>query len=86
MPRRGKAAPVAGTNRMKLNGARATSGGYEAAGGKLMTIIIGQTERAALKTAMARGRAHPVPWDVLQRGIVDRSGAVHIDDRPAVNL
>ena len=32
---------------------------------------------------MARVRAHPVPWDVLQRGIADRSGAVRIEDRAA---
>ena len=34
---------------------------------------------------MARARTHPVPWEVLQRGIVDRSGAVRIDDRPALH-
>ena len=50
-----------------------------------MTIIVGETERAALKAAMARARAHPVPWDVLQRGIVDRSGALRIEDRAATH-
>ena len=50
-----------------------------------MTIIVGETERAALKAAMARARTHPVSWEVLQRGIVDRSDAVRIEDRPATH-
>jgi hypothetical protein len=48
-----------------------------------MTIIVGETERAALKAAMARAHTHPVPWEVLQRSIVDRSDAVHVEARPA---
>jgi hypothetical protein len=35
---------------------------------KLMTIFVGETERAALKAALARARSHHVPWEVLQRG------------------
>ena len=31
-----------------------------------MTIIVGETERAELKTAMARARANPVPWEELK--------------------
>ena len=50
-----------------------------------MTIIVGETERAALKAEMARAHTHPVPWEVLQRGIVDRSDAVHVEDRPATH-
>jgi hypothetical protein len=50
-----------------------------------MTIIVGETERAALKAAMARARTHPVSWEVLQRGIVDRSYAVRIEDLPATH-
>jgi hypothetical protein len=38
---------------------------------KLMTIIVGETEREALKAALARARSHQVPWEVLQRGIAD---------------
>jgi hypothetical protein len=52
---------------------------------KLMTIIVGETERAALKAAMARAHTHPVPWEVLQRGIVDRSDAMRIEDRPTTH-
>ena len=80
---------IARTNRIKLTfraaRERATGDGYEPAGRKLMTIIVGETERAALKAAMARARTHPVPWEVLQRGIVDRSDAVHIEDRLATH-
>ena len=36
-----------------------------------MTIIVGETERKALKAALARARSHQVPWEVLQRGIAD---------------
>jgi len=46
-----------------------------------MTIIVGETERAALKAAMARARTHPVPWEVLQRGIED-GDTVSIEDSP----
>ena len=34
---------------------------------------------------MARAHTHPVPWKVVQRGVVDRSGAVRIEDRPATH-
>ena len=34
---------------------------------------------------MARARTHPVFWEVLQRGIVDRSYAVRIEDLPATH-
>jgi hypothetical protein len=32
-----------------------------------MTIIVGNAERSDLKAAMARARAHPVPWELLRR-------------------
>jgi hypothetical protein len=32
-----------------------------------MTIIVGNTERSELNAAVARARAHPVPWEVLRR-------------------
>ncbi len=32
-----------------------------------MTIIVGNTERSQLNAAVARARAHPVPWEVLRR-------------------
>jgi hypothetical protein len=48
-----------------------------------MTIMVGETERAALKAAMARARKHPVPCEALQGGIVDRSGAVRLEGTPA---
>ena len=50
-----------------------------------MTIIVGETERAALKAAMARAHTNSVPWEVLQRSIVDRSDAVRIENRPATH-
>ena len=37
-----------------------------------MTIIVGETERAELKAAMARARAHPVPWEMLKRKITEQ--------------
>ena len=40
-----------------------------------MTIIVGETERAALKAAMARAHTHPVPWEVLKRGITEHDWA-----------
>ncbi len=53
---------------------------------KLMTIIVGETERAALKAAMARAHTHPVPWEVVQRGIVDSQDGdmVSIEEDPSV--
>jgi hypothetical protein len=49
-----------------------------------MTIIVGETERAALKAAMARARTHPVPWEVLKRGITEHDGTdtVRVEDQP----
>ncbi len=32
-----------------------------------MTIIVGNAERSELNAAVARARAHPVPWEVLRR-------------------
>ena len=51
---------------------------------KLMTIIVGETERAALKAALARARLHQVPWEVLQRGIANSQDGdtANIEDRP----
>src|SRR4029077_7775904 len=53
---------------------------------KLMTIIVGETERAALKAAMARAHTHPVPWDVAssidRTRCASRTGRPHIDARP----
>lgn len=37
-----------------------------------MTIIFGEAECAALKAAMARARAHPVPWDLLKSSATER--------------
>jgi hypothetical protein len=50
-----------------------------------MTIIVGETERAALRAAMARARTHPVPWEVLKRVIAEREGSdtVRIEHRPS---
>ncbi len=39
-----------------------------------MTIAVGETERSALKAAMARARAHPVPWRLLKRRITEQDG------------
>ena len=46
-----------------------------------MTIIVGETERAALKQAMARARTHPVPWEMLEGGVVEGTHTVRIEDR-----
>ncbi len=46
-----------------------------------MTIIVGETERAALKEAMARARTHPVPWEMLEGGVVEGTDTVRIEDR-----
>jgi hypothetical protein len=47
-----------------------------------MTIIVGETERAKLKAAMARARAHPVPWEELKRRTTaqDETNTGHIED------
>jgi hypothetical protein len=37
-----------------------------------VTIIVGEAECAALKAAMARARAHPVPWDLLKSSATER--------------
>jgi hypothetical protein len=49
-----------------------------------MTIIVGETERAALKAAIARAHTHPVPWEVLTRGITEHDGTdtVRVEDQP----
>ena len=49
-----------------------------------MTITVGETERSELKTAMARARAHPVPWEVLKHGITEQAGphTRHGEDQP----
>jgi hypothetical protein len=49
-----------------------------------MTITVGETERSELKTAMARARAHPVPWEMLKRRIAeqDDSHTGHVEDQP----
>ena len=49
-----------------------------------MTIIVGDTERAELKAAMARARAHPLPWEVLRRRITEQDGTNtgHVEDQP----
>ncbi len=49
-----------------------------------MTIIVGETERAELKAAVARARAHPMPWEVLKRSITERdaTNTGHVDDQP----
>jgi hypothetical protein len=51
---------------------------------KLMTIIVGETERAALKAALTRARLHHVPWEVLQRGIADSQdgNTANVEDLP----
>jgi hypothetical protein len=48
-----------------------------------MTIIVGETERAELKAAMARARAHPLPWEELKRRTTarDATNPGHIEDR-----
>jgi hypothetical protein len=79
---------IARTNRIKLTfraaRGRATGDGYEPAGRKLMTIIVGETERAALKAAMARARTHPTPWEVVKREITDHqeTDTEPVEDRP----
>ena len=45
-----------------------------------MTIIVGETERAALKEAMARARTYPVPWEMLEGGVVEGTDSVRIED------
>ena len=47
-----------------------------------MTITVGESERS--KTAMARARAHPVPWKVLKRRITEQDGphTRHVEDQP----
>jgi hypothetical protein len=49
-----------------------------------MTITVGETERSELKAAMARARAHPVPWEVLKRRITEQDGSHrgHVEDQP----
>src|ERR1700720_3854405 len=49
-----------------------------------MTITVGETERSELKAAMARARAHPVPWEVLKHGITEQNGTNtgHVEDQP----
>ena len=49
-----------------------------------MTIIVGETERAALKAAMARARTHPMPWEVVKREITDHqeTDTEPVEDRP----
>ena len=49
-----------------------------------MTIIVGEAERAELKAAMARARAHPVPWELLNSSMTER-GATNtgrVEDQP----
>jgi|SoiMethySBSTD1v2_1073268.scaffolds.fasta_scaffold1642878_1 hypothetical protein len=47
-----------------------------------MTIIVGETERVELKAAMARARAHPLPWEELSRTTArDATNNGHIEDR-----
>jgi hypothetical protein len=41
-----------------------------------MTIIVGNTERSELNAAVARARAHPVPWEVLV-GSVSRTSRIN---------
>ena len=49
-----------------------------------MTIIVGETERAAFKAALAHARSHHVPWEVLQRGIADfeDGDTANVEDLP----
>ena len=49
-----------------------------------MAIIVGKTERSELKAAMARARAHPLPWEVLKRRITEQDGTNtrHVEDQP----
>jgi hypothetical protein len=49
-----------------------------------MTITVGERERSKLKAAMARARAHPVPWEVLKRGIAEQDGpnTGHVEGQP----
>jgi hypothetical protein len=49
-----------------------------------MTITVGDTERSELNAAMARARAHPVPWEVLKRRITDQDGphTGRVEDQP----
>ena len=49
-----------------------------------MTITVGETERSELKAAMARARAHPLPWEVLRRRITEQDGTNtgHVEDQP----
>ncbi len=54
-----------------------------------MTITVGESERSELKAAMARARAHPVPWDVLKRRITEQNTG-HVEalahERPPVEF
>jgi hypothetical protein len=47
-----------------------------------MTIIVGETERAELRAAMARARGHPVPWEELKHGTAAREATIteHMGD------
>jgi hypothetical protein len=49
-----------------------------------MTIAVGETERSELKAAVARARAHPVPWEVLKRRITEQDGTntAHVEGKP----
>ena len=49
-----------------------------------MTITVGERERSELKAAMARARAHPVPWEVLKRRITEsgRLAQGDVEDQP----
>ena len=49
-----------------------------------MTITVGERERSELKAAMARARAHPVPWEVLKRRITEQDGTNmgHVEGQP----
>jgi hypothetical protein len=53
-----------------------------------MAIIVGETERAELKAAMARARAHPVPGEVLKRRITEPDGTNtgHVEKGEFVDL
>jgi len=52
-----------------------------------MTITVGERERSELKAAMARARAHPVPWEVLKRRITEQDGPNmgHVEDQPVAH-
>ena len=48
-----------------------------------MTIIVGNAERSDLKAAMARARAHPVPWELLRRVSEDVEKSLADEPPPA---